>query len=106
MPSSKLEQGRRRTRPWHQKLALAALGTLAISVVWVAAGGATAVTAHSAPRVTVAAIDPALTTCRGANHDTAAHALLVEARGGYWGRSAMTLDSVWPCLSFTATVIV
>ncbi len=32
--------------------------------------------------------------------------LLVEARGGYWGSSAMTLDSVWPCLSFTATVIV
>jgi len=61
MASPKLEQGLRRTRPCHQKLALAALGTLTVSMVWVAAGGASAVTAHSAPRVTVAAIDPALT---------------------------------------------
>ena len=50
-----------------QKLALAALGTLTVSIVWVAAGGATAVTAHSAPRVTVAAIDPALTAGRRAD---------------------------------------
>jgi hypothetical protein len=67
MASPKLEQGLCRTRPWHQKLALAALGTLTVSMVWVAAGGATAVTAHSAPRVTVAAIDPALTAGRGAD---------------------------------------
>jgi len=76
MASPKLEQGLRRTRSWHQKLALAAFGTLTVSMVWVAAGGAmvwvaaggaTAVTAHSAPRVTVAAIDPALTAGRGAD---------------------------------------
>ena len=67
MASPKLEQGLRRTTPWHQKLALAALGTLTVAMVWVAAGGATAVTAHSAPRVTVAAIDPALTAGRGAD---------------------------------------
>jgi hypothetical protein len=35
-----------------------------VSLVWVAAGGAAA---HSAPRVTVAAIDPALTAGRGAD---------------------------------------
>jgi len=67
MASPKLEQGLRRTRRWHQKLALAALGTLTVSMVWVAAGGAAAVTVHSAPRVTVAAIDPALTAGRGAD---------------------------------------
>jgi hypothetical protein len=67
MASPKLEQGSRFTRPWHQKLALAALGTLTASTVWVAAGGAAAVTAHSTPRVTVAALDPALTAGRGAD---------------------------------------
>ncbi|HEV7524519.1 MAG TPA: glycosyl hydrolase family 28-related protein [Acidimicrobiia bacterium] len=36
-------------------------------MVWVAAGGAGAVTAQSAPRVTVAALDPALTAGRGAD---------------------------------------
>ena len=53
--------------PWHQKLALAALGALAFSLVCAAAGGARSVTAQSAPRVTVAAIDPALTAGRGAD---------------------------------------
>jgi hypothetical protein len=67
MASPKLEQGTRLTRPWHQKLVLAALGTLAVSMVWAAAGGAGALRAYSAPRVTVAAIDPALTAGRGAN---------------------------------------
>ena len=67
MANPKHEQGLRRTRPWHQKLALAALGALTGSMVWVATGGATAVTAQSAPRVTVAALDPALVAGRGAD---------------------------------------
>jgi hypothetical protein len=67
MASPKLEQGARFTSPWHQKLVLAALGTLAVSMVWASAGGAGALRAYSAPRVTVAAIDPALTAGRGAD---------------------------------------
>jgi hypothetical protein len=49
-----------------QKLALAALGTLTASMVWAAAGGANSLAAHGPARVTVAAIDQALTEGRGA----------------------------------------
>jgi hypothetical protein len=87
-------------RPKLRKFALAVGGTLTASVIWVAAGGAVAVTAHSAPRATVAAIDPALTAGRGADlgiveqeaenadsngtvlpFDTAAYTLSSEASG-------------------------
>jgi hypothetical protein len=114
MASPKLEQGSRSTRPWHQKLALAALGTLAASMVWVAAGGA----AHSAGPVTVAAIDPALTAGRGAdlgvveqeaeNTDTngtivgpdrTAYTLAAEASG----RQAVKLKNPGHYVQFTLT---
>ena len=114
MASPKLEQGSRFTRPWHQKLALAALGTLAASTVWVAAGGA----AHSATPVTVAAIDPALTAGRGADlgiteqeaenadtngtvlgPDTTAYTLAAEASG----RQAVKLSHPGHYVQFTLT---
>jgi hypothetical protein len=118
MASPKLEQGLRFTRPWHQKLVLSALGTLTASMVWVAAGGAAAVAAHSAPRVTVAAIDPALTAGRGADlgfveqeaenadtngtvlpFDTSAYTLAAEASG----RQAVKLTAPGQYVEFTLT---
>ena len=70
MASPTLERGLRSARPlthkFVQKLALASLGTLTVAMVWAAAGGAGALSATAAPRVTVAAIDPALTAGRGA----------------------------------------
>jgi hypothetical protein len=118
MASPKLEQGSRFTRPWHQKLVLAALGTLAVSMVWVAAGGASALRAFSAPPVTVAAIDPALTAGRGANvnfveqeaenadtngtvlpFSTDAYTLAAEASG----RQAVKLTAPGQYVQFTLT---
>ncbi|MFL5962775.1 MAG: glycosyl hydrolase family 28-related protein [Gaiellaceae bacterium] len=118
MERPKLTQGLRSTRPWHQKLAVAGLGTLAAAMVWVAAGGAGAVTAHSAPRVTVAAIDPALTAGRGADlgiaeqeaenadtngtvigFDTTAYTLAAEASG----REAVKLTEPGQYVQFTLT---
>jgi hypothetical protein len=64
MASPKLEQRLPFRRPWHQKLVLAAVGALLASLVSAAAGGAAA---QSVPRITVAAIDPALTAGRGAD---------------------------------------
>jgi hypothetical protein len=114
MASPKLEQGRRLTRPWHQKLVVAALGTLTASLVWAAAGGA----AQSAPRSTVAAIDPALTAGRGADlgvieqeaenadtngtvlpFDTRAYTLAAEASG----RQAVKLTAPGQYVEFTLT---
>jgi hypothetical protein len=101
-----------------QKLALAALGTLTASMVWVAAGGANAVAAHGPARVTVAAIDPALTEGRGAAvgfveqeaenadtngtvlpFDTSAYTLAGEASG----RQAVELTSPGQYVEFTLT---
>jgi hypothetical protein len=101
-----------------QKLALAALGTLTASLVWVAAGGANALAAHGPARVTVAAIDPALTEGRGAavgfveqeaeNADTngtvlpfntSAYTLAGEASG----RQAVELTSPGQYVEFTLT---
>ncbi|MDX6455341.1 MAG: hypothetical protein QOD48_1448, partial [Gaiellaceae bacterium] len=101
-----------------QKLALAALGTLTASMVWVAAGGASAVAAHGPARVTVAAIDPALTEGRGAAvgfveqeaenadtngtvlpFDTSAYTLAGEASG----RQAVELTSPGQYVEFTLT---
>jgi len=115
MASPKHEQGSRLTRPWHQKLALAALGTLTASMVWAAAGGAAA---QSAPRITVAAIDPALTAGRGADlglieqeaenadttgtvlaFDTRAYTLAAEASG----RQAVKLTAPGQYVEFTLT---
>jgi hypothetical protein len=101
-----------------QKLALAALGTLTASMVWAAAGGAGAVAAHGPARVTVAAIDPALTDGRGAAlgfveqeaenadtngtvlpFDTSAYTLAGEASG----RQAVELASPGQYVEFTLT---
>jgi hypothetical protein len=118
MASPKLEQGSRFTRPWHQKLVLAALGTLTVSLVWVAAGGAGDLTARSAARATVVAIDPALTAGRGAdlgiveqeaeNADTNgtvigfdAHAYTLAAEAS--GREAVKLTDPGQYVQFTLT---
>jgi hypothetical protein len=101
-----------------QTPALAALGTLTASMVWVAAGGANAVAAHGPARVTVAAIDPALTEGRGAAvgfveqeaenadtngtvlpFDTSAYTLAGEASG----RQAVELTSPGQYVEFTLT---
>ena len=66
MARSTPERGPRPTRPWLHKLVLAALGSLTAALVWAAAGGAGTLSAHGPARVTVAAIDPALTAGRGA----------------------------------------
>jgi hypothetical protein len=118
MASPRLEQGRRSTRPWHQKLALAALGTVTASLVLAAVGSAGAAGAQSSARVTVAAIDPALTTGRGADvgfveqeaenvdtngtvlpFDTTAYTLAAEASG----RQAVKLTAPGQYVEFTLT---
>jgi hypothetical protein len=87
-------------------------------MVWVAAGGASAVAAHGPARVTVAAIDPALTEGRGAAvgfveqeaenadtngtvlpFDTSAYTLAGEASG----RQAVELTSPGQYVEFTLT---
>jgi hypothetical protein len=101
-----------------QKLAVLALGTLAASFVWAAGGGAGAVSAHGPARVTVAAIDPALTAGRGAAVDfieqeaenadtngtilpfsTTAYTLAAEASG----RQAVKLTGSGQYIEFTLT---
>jgi hypothetical protein len=114
MASPTLERGPRFGRLLLQKLALASLGTLTASMVWVAAGAADDVSAH----VTVAAIDPALTAGRGANvdfieqeaenaatngtvlpYDTTAYTLAAEASG----RRAVKLTAPGEYVEFTLT---
>src|SRR6266404_8340154 len=113
MASPKLKQGLLFRRSWHETLVLAAVGALTASLVWVAAGGAA-----PAPRVTVAAIDPALTAGRGADlgfveqeaenadtngqvlpFSTAAYTLAAEASG----RQAVKLSAPGQYVEFTLT---
>jgi hypothetical protein len=101
-----------------QKLALAAMGALTASMVWAAAGGAGALAAHGSARVTVAAIDPALTAGGGAAvgfveqeaenadtngtvlpFDTSAYTLAGEASG----RQAVELTAPGQYVEFTLT---
>jgi hypothetical protein len=118
MASPKLERGLRSARPWLQKLALASLGTLTASMVWAAAGGAGPVSAHGSARVTVAAIDPALTAGRGAavdfveqeaeNADTNGTVLLFDTSaytlaGEASGRQAVKLTAPGQYVEFTLT---
>ena len=101
-----------------QRLVVASLGTLAAFMVWAVAGGAGTLSAHGPARVTVAAIDPALTAGRGArvnfveqeaeNADTngtvlpfstAAYTLAAEASG----RQAVELTAPGQYVEFTLT---
>lgn len=116
MASSMLERGLRSAKPRLHKLALASLGVLTASLVWAAGGGA--VSAHDSARVTVAAIDPALTAGRGAAvdfveqeaensdtngtvlpFDTSAYTLAGEASG----RRAVRLTAPGQYVEFTLT---
>ena len=122
MASRKLERGLGSARPWAykfvQKLVLASLGTLTAAMVWAAAGGAGAFSTQSSARVTVAAIDPALTAGRGAAvgfveqeaenadtngtvlpFDTTAYTLAAEASG----RQAVKLTAPGQFVAFTLT---
>jgi hypothetical protein len=101
-----------------RNLVVASLGTLAAFMVCAAAGGAGTLSAHGPARVTVAAIDPALTAGRGAavnfieqeaeNADTngtvlpfgtAAYTLAAEASG----RQAVKLTAPGQYVEFTLT---
>jgi hypothetical protein len=118
MARSTPERGPRPTRPWLHKLVLAALGSLTVALVWAAAGGAGTLSAHGPARVTVAAIDPALTAGRGAAVDfteqeaenaetngtvlpfsTAAYTFAAEASG----RQAVKLTAPGQYVEFTLT---
>jgi hypothetical protein len=105
-------------RPKLRKLALAVVGTLTASVIWVAAGAADDISGQGPARVTVAAIDPALTAGRGAGvnfieqeaenaatngtvlgYDTTAYTLAAEASG----RQAVKLTAPGQYVEFTLT---
>jgi hypothetical protein len=97
---------------------VASLGTLTAFLVWAVAGGAGTLSAHGPARVTVAAIDPALTAGRGAAVDfseqeaenadtngtvlpfsTEAYTLAAEASG----RQAVKLTAPGQYVEFTLT---
>jgi hypothetical protein len=101
-----------------RKLVVASLGTLTAFLVWAVAGGAGTLSAHGPARVTVAAIDPALTAGRGAAVDfseqeaenadtngtvlpfsTEAYTLAAEASG----RQAVKLTAPGQYVEFTLT---
>jgi hypothetical protein len=105
-------------RPKLRKLVLAVVGMLTVSVIWASAGAADDITGQGPARITVAAIDPALTAGRGASvnfieqeaenaatngtvlgYDATAYTLAAEASG----RQAVQLTAPGQYVEFTLT---